>query len=325
LAAASSPPGVSLSRIFRIAVAIALTAYILWKADPGTVLRVTAGADWRWIAGAIALLLVDRTLMAYRWMVLLRALTPASRPPFSAVLRIFFVSTFVGTFLPSVGGDLYRAYSLSRLKVSGVESAASVLMARVLGVMSIVMVGLAALLLAPAFARNPWMLLTLTLASLGCLVAAVAVFSERAASSGQALAGRLSNERARRIAGGMIDSIRRYSHHHGDLVHVLGLSVGVQMVRVVQAWCLGRALGIEAGLVMYFIFIPIVLLIMLLPITVSGLGTSQGAFGWLFGTIGVPAAAAVALSILFVALGIVGNLPGGVLYVMGHREARQAA
>jgi glycosyltransferase 2 family protein len=97
------------------------------------------------------------------------------------------------------------------------------------------------------------------------------------------------------------------------------------MVRVVQAWCLGRALGIEAGLVMYFIFIPIVLLIMLLPITVSGLGTSQGAFGWLFGTIGVPAAAAVALSILFVALGIVGNLPGGVLYVMGHREARQAA
>jgi uncharacterized membrane protein YbhN (UPF0104 family) len=104
------------------------------------------------------------------------------------------------------------------------------------------------------------------------------------------------------------------------------MSVGVQMVRVIQAWCLGRALGIETGLVMYFIFIPIVLLIMLLPITVSGLGTSQGAFGWLFGSIGVPAAAAVALSILFVALGVVGNLPGGILYVLGNRrETRQVA
>jgi uncharacterized protein (TIRG00374 family) len=325
LAAASSLASVSLSRIFRIIVAVALTAYILWKVHPGDVLRVTAGADWRWIAGAIALLFVDRTLMAYRWMVLLRALTPGSRPPFKGVIRIFFVSTFVGTFLPSVGGDLYRAYSLSRLQVSGVESAASVLMDRVLGVMSIVIVGVGALLLAPAMARNIWMLLTLGLASFVCLVAGVAVFSERAASSGQNMVARLPNARTRRIGAGLIDAVRRYSRHHAELMNVLGMSVGVQVIRVIQAWCLGRALGIEAGLVMYFIFIPIVLLIMLLPITVSGLGTSQGAFGWLFGSIGVPAAAAVALSILFVALGVLGNLPGGVLYILGNREARQAA
>jgi glycosyltransferase 2 family protein len=324
LAAATALARVSAARLFRISVAVALTAYILWKAHPRDILQVTADADWRWLLGATGLLFIDRTLMAYRWMILLRALTPGSRPPFKAVMRIFFVSTFVGTFLPSVGGDLYRAYSLSRLNVSGVESAASVLMDRVLGVMSIVIVGVAALMPAPAATRNPWMLLTLALASLGCLTAAIAVFSERAASTGQGIAARLSNDRARRLGVGMIESVRRYSRHHRELVQVLGLSVGVQMIRVVQAWCLGRALGIEAGLVMYFIFIPIVLLIMLLPVTVSGLGTSQGAFGWLFGSIGVPVAASVALSILFVALGVIGNLPGGLLYVVGSRDARQA-
>lgn len=315
----------SLSRILRIAVAVALTAYLLWKAHPGDVLRVTAAADWRWIGAAVALLFVDRTLMAYRWMVLLRALTPGSRPPFAAVLRIFFVSTFVGTFLPSIGGDLYRAYSLSRLGVRGVESAASVLMDRVLGVMSIVLVGVAALLPGPEAAKNRWILLTLALASAGCLVAAVAVFSARAAAASQVVAARLPGLRARRVATGLVDAVRRYARHHGELVKVLGMSVGVQIVRIIQAWCLGRALGIESGLVMYFIFIPIVLLIMLLPVTVSGLGTSQGAFGWLFGTIGVPAAAAIALSILFVALGVFGNLPGGLLYVLGDRRARQTA
>lgn len=315
----------SLSRLLRIVVAVALTAYLLWKAHPGDVLRVTAAADWRWIGAAVALLFVDRTLMAYRWMVLLRALTPGSRPPFPAVLRIFFVSTFVGTFLPSIGGDLYRAYSLSRLGVSGVESAASVLMDRVLGVMSIVLVGVAALLPGPDAAKNRWILLTLGLASAGCLIAAVAVFSARAAAASQGIAARLPSPRARRVAGGLVDAVRRYARHHGELVNVLGMSVGVQIVRIIQAWCLGRALGIEAGLVMYFIFIPIVLLIMLLPVTVSGLGTSQGAFGWLFGTIGVPAAAAIALSILFVALGVFGNLPGGLLYVLGDRRVRQTA
>jgi uncharacterized protein (TIRG00374 family) len=154
----------------------------------------------------------------------------------------------------------------------------------------------------------------------------VAVFSERAATAGQRVAVRLPGERTRRIAAGMIDSVRRYSHHHRELVNVLVMSAGVQVVRIVQAWCLGRALGMETGVVTYFVFIPIVLLIMLLPITVSGLGTSQGAFTWLFGSIGVPAATAVALSILFVALGILGNLPGGLLYAFGsRRKAEQIA
>ena len=34
-------------------------------------------------------------------------------------MRIFFVSTFVGTFLPaSIGGDAVRAYSLAKLNVA---------------------------------------------------------------------------------------------------------------------------------------------------------------------------------------------------------------
>ena len=53
---------------------------------------------------------------------------------------------------------------------------------------------------------------------------------------------------------------------------------------------------------------------MLLPVTVNGLGTSQVAFVLFFEIAGVPKPAAFALSVLFVALGVVGNLPGGVLW-----------
>ncbi len=108
--------------------------------------------------------------------------------------------------------------------------------------------------------------------------------------------------------------MRRYSNHHVELLRVLVASAGVQAIRVVQAYCLGRALAIDLPLGTYFLLIPIVLLVMLLPITVSGLGTSQVAFQYLFGQAGVAAPEAVALSILFVALGVVGNLPGSVLY-----------
>ncbi len=312
-----------MSRFFRLAVAVALTAFILWKADPAQVLRTTAGADWRWIGVAIALTLLDRTLMAYRWMVLLCSLTPGSRPPFGAVLRIFFVSTFVGTFLPSVGGDLYRAYSLSRMRVSGVQAAASVLMDRLLGVVSIVLVGVVALIGAQRLIAIPGIWIILTLASVICAAAALTVFSERVAGFGQVMVARLPTQKAKRLSAGLIDAVRRYSHHHAELINVLAMSIAVQVIRVVQAYCLGEALGLAVPIWIYFAFIPTILLIMQLPITVAGLGTSQVAFAWLFGAVGVPAAGAVALSILFVALGIVGNLPGALLYAFGGRTERQ--
>jgi len=45
---------------------------------------------------------------------------------------------------------------------------------------------------------------------------------------------------------------------------------------------------------------------------------------WFFGRVGVGAPAAFALSVLFVALGVVGNLPGGLLYALGRADRRRA-
>jgi uncharacterized protein (TIRG00374 family) len=308
---------VSWSRLLRLAVAVGLTAFVLYKSHPADVLRVATGADPRWIGLAIALVLIDRTLMGYRWLALLCVLTPGTRPSFVAIIRVFFVSTFVGTFLPSVGGDVYRAYALSRLRVSGVESAASVLMDRMLGVLSILMAGVAALFVARSMSLDPGIYLTLGIAAVACAVAGVMIFSDRAEAIAQSVVARLPYARAQRLAAGLVDAMRRYSGFRGTLATVTLVSIAVQVIRILQAYCLGRALGIDASVGIYFVLIPIVLLIMLLPITVNGLGTSQAAFPWLFGQAGVAAAPAVALSILFVALGVVGNLPGGLLYAIG--------
>ena len=310
-----------LSRLLRIAIAIALTTYVIWRSDPGAIVRAAGSADVRWIALAIALVVVDRTLNAYRWVVLLRALTPGSRPPLAQVMRVFFVSSFVGNFLPSVGGDVYRAYQLAQLNVRPAEAAASVLMDRVLGVLSMVVVATAALPLVRDI-DVPGVVPALVAASVGCAIAAAGVFSARAASIALALAGRIPSARAQRVARGLTDAVRRYANHHLALLAVLILSVFVQTLRVVQAYCLGRSLGLGEPLVLYFAFVPIITLIMQIPITVGGLGTTQYAFERFFGYAGVAPPQAVALSILFLALGTLGNLPGGLLYATGDRPRR---
>ncbi|MBE3071944.1 MAG: flippase-like domain-containing protein, partial [Acidobacteria bacterium] len=306
-----------------VTVAVLLTAVIFWRSHPSEVVTTALHADLRYIGCAVALVLLDRALMAYRWLVLLRPLAGAARLSLGVVMRIFFVSTFVGTFLPaSVGGDAVRAYSLSRHEVPGAAAVASVFMDRMLGVLSVLILATAGLFLVRDLVLNPAVILALALTAAACLVTALVVFSGRAARWGRTVAGVLPWAWLRHVASALIDAIQQYSAAHRELLNVLAGSLGVQVLRVVQAYFLGQALGIHAPLTAYFAFVPLILLVMLLPITVNGIGTSQAAFVWFFAGAGVPSAPAFALSVLFVALGVVGNLPGGFLYATGGLQRR---
>jgi uncharacterized protein (TIRG00374 family) len=310
--------------LLRPLVAILLTAFVLWKAEPSSVVEAAARADLRWIGVAILLVVADRALMGYRWLVLLSPIPRVDRPPLAAVMRIFFTSTFAGTFLPgSVGGDMVRAYALARLRVAPGVAVASVLMDRLLGILSIVLVGIVGLLLAGS--RDLWsnkaVVLSLVAAAAACAGGAMVVFSVRVSRLAQAVAVRLPFARLRAIAGDLVGATRAYSSLHGELANVLAGSIAVQILRVIQAYCLGRALGIDSSPAVYFALIPLILLVMLLPVTINGWGTSQVAFVWFFGRVGVPQPEAFALSVLFVALGVVGNLPGGLLYAFSPRSS----
>jgi uncharacterized protein (TIRG00374 family) len=238
-------------------------------------------------------------------------------------MRIFFVSTFVGTFLPaSVGGDVVRAYALSRERVPMSISAASVAMDRALGVVSILVLGALSVAAAPGQAP-PGVALVMALGTVACVALGAVIFSGTVASVCAGALGRLPGAAVRRLAGKLLDAVREYRFHHGALANVLAGSIGVQVLRVLQAWLLGVGLGIAAPLAAYFVCIPTILLVMLLPISVNGLGTSQAAFVWCFGALNVPSAHSFALSLLFVGLGVVGNLPGGLLFMLDGSTAER--
>jgi hypothetical protein len=149
------------------------------------------------------------------------------------------------------------------------------------------------------------------------------LFSEGAERLATALLRGLTQGKLHKAGTNLLRSLRRYAHSTGVLWNVLASSIAVQGLRIVQAWMLGLSLGLDPGFTTYLVYIPVILVVMMLPISVSGIGTSQVAFWWLFGTAGVSEEGAVALSVLFVALGAVGNLPGGILYATGGLNGQQ--
>ena len=312
--------------VARLAVALGLTAFILWKSDPRAAGQALATADWRWVGAAIALVFVDRALMAWRWLLLLRPVAAGAALTLAPVLRIFFVSTFVGTFLPaSVGGDAVRAVSLSRQGVAMADSVASVLVDRVFGTLSILLVAALAVWFAPDGVPTWLAPGTVALAAIAGAGVAIGLFHPGAERLTGALLRRLASGKLLKAGTNLLRSLRRYAHAQGALAGVLGGSIAVQLLRITQAWLLGLALGIAPGFTAYLVYIPVILLVMLLPITINGIGTSQAAFVWLFAASGVEAADAFALSVLFLALGTIGNLPGGLLYAVGGLHGRPAA
>lgn len=309
-------PGV-LARAARVAIAVGLTALLLWQSDPHAVWQAARAAHWRFILLACALVALDRVLMAYRWWALLGPV--GRRPQMGTVMRIFFVSTFVGTFLPaSIGGDAVRAYGLSKEGVGGVDAVASVLMDRLLGVVSILIVAIAGAMLARDLIDIRALFPAFALLIVLCAAALAVVFSPRAAAAVARLLAILPC--GREIGSKLLNAIQRYATSHLPMANVLMCSIAVQVLRVLQTYCLGLALGLAVPLGVYFALVPIILLIVLMPVTINGIGTTQAGFVWLFGRAGVASAPAFALSVLFLGIAVVGNLPGAFLYLTRRQD-----
>lgn len=297
-----------------------LTWLAIRRVDLATIGRSLSGASPGWLAAALALVVIDRALNAWRWVRLVRAVETGPPQSLGELIRIFLVSTFVGTFLPgSIGGDAVRALAATRLGLPGADAVASVVVDRLLGVVSILIMAVAGLVFAGALVERRLVLIALALTVVVTVAVLLLLFDSRVLTRVVDLAGGRRFPRVQRLAAKFLDGIRQYGRHHAVLGQVLAASIAVQVLRTLQAWCLGLALGIGIGGLWYFAFVPPIVLIMQLPITINGIGTGFVAFVELFGRAGVGPAAAFALSVLFLALGWVGNLPGGLL-VMSRRR-----
>jgi hypothetical protein len=316
----------SLSRAARAAVAILLTAAVLWRTDLGAVVDALRGPNPLPLLAATVLVILDRALNGWRWVALLRAVDPSLRPPLHRALRVFFVSTFLGTFLPgSVGGDAVRAVGTARLGVPPAEAAASVVLDRLLGVIGILIVAVVGLATMPDLAADTVVVAAVAFSTVMAAAGAALVFSRAGSAAAERLIRWTPGRRLRRLGRTLIEAVRLHGADRTRMVSVLAASAVVQVLRVLEAWTLGLSLGLPAGLEVYFALVPVILLVILLPITVNGIGTSQAAFVWLFGRAGVEAPDAFALSVLFLALGVIGNLPGAVLYAFPPRSDAPAS
>lgn len=299
------------STAFRALLTAVVLLYLLLTTDLAEAGRAIGRLPLTSIVIVLVLLAADRVVTIWRWVILVRA--TGQQVSIKSAAWIHMVSSFVGVATPGgIGGDAARAYTLAQRTAQGSDAVASIAMDRVLGLFSLVLVGLLGVLVWGRQTGTPAAGLAL-LAILGGVGCVALLWIDRFVGVLVPLRFRTTRLGAKvtRIA----EAISQYRGHHGVLSGVLALSILVQGLRILQAWVMGTGIGMTIGFTYYLVFMPVVLITLLLPISLGGFGLPQLSFALLLEAQGVPRHDALALSTLIIVTGLVANLPGALLYL----------
>ena len=111
-----------------------------------------------------------------------------------------------------------------------------------------------------------------------------------------------------------IHSFRFKVRHPGMLAGVVLISFLIQLTDIYSYRLIAVALQLPVRLMDLFLFVPLLYLAILLPISVNGIGIRESVFVTFSSSWGITSADAVAFSLTVFALNLAGSLVGGIFY-----------
>lgn len=261
--------------------------------------------------------LSEQFLFAQNWRLLLRA--TKIDVPFSRMLHITFTSGFFGLFLPtSIGTDLSKLQQLSRHKYSFSHVLSALFMGKLLAIAALI--GLSALGLgitaASGLAVTRHIFQAIIIAAFGC-AAVFHIFTTQ--RYWRFLARRLI-----KMPHGISDKIIRFHDSMSLLIEKKQITAQVgficliiQLFRVFEVYILTHAFDLNTPVFYLLGFVPLIMIISLLPISIAGIGVREGAFVYFLAYIGIAPETAFMFSLIMFSVSILVGLIGGMVFLFG--------
>ncbi len=309
-----SPRAVSLLAV-KVLVSVLLFAWAFRRVRWDAIGPVLEHAAPFWIAAAAMLLLASHLLASYQWSRLLRA--AGVKLPLWKVIAYYHVGLFFNNFLPAnVGGDLARTLDIARSGSSRPTALATVLLDRLIGTVALGVVAVVSTI--PAIDH-----FHLAAAYAGVVTfLAAAVLMLRAVLEPRVLAALdrvLAAIGLSRLAPALDELSARLAAFRGKrrlLLELLCVALVVQIMRIGVHVLFARALGLHVPAAYFFLFVPLLAVIVSLPISLNGIGVREGAGILLFGLVGLDKSSAFALQFgtYLIAVGV--SLLGGLVFLV---------
>ena len=319
----------TLLQVLKVTVSVGLIVFLFYKLSPARLLSQLESVRPEQLVVSVGIFFASVVMGAWQWHLLLKA--GGIVLPFANTFKVYFVGLFFNNFLPAgVGGDAVKIYDVSRVGNDPHQVFAVTLLDRVIGIAGLCLLALAAslvLVAGPAPRINHLPIYMVIFA--GCVAPVLALIMNRRLSRGvRSLFGRITVWGL----GGRFDAVFRhlggYRRVRMLLGQLTGLAVAVQFLRVVTHILVAQSLGIVItwhDFIQFFVFVPLLSLLMILPISINGLGVREGAGILLFTQIGFSKEQALLMELITYAIMVVVSLLGGFFFLLRNVERRRGS
>jgi uncharacterized protein (TIRG00374 family) len=310
--------------ILKIAVSSVLL-YLVLRRNFGPTVAATRNASIPWLLGALAVFFVQILVSAWRWGLLVHAQSIAM--PFRALLNSYLVATFFNNFLPSnIGGDVIRIRDSARRAGSTTIAATVVLFDRGIGLLGLGFVAATGATVAawisptmgPIGPGVLWAGLLVVVAIAGWAIL-VPQGIARLLSPARRLHPEWFDERLERLQA----ALARFRQAPGALAGGFCGSLCVQALLVLFYAAIARGLHMEVPVWHLAIVVPLSFVVLMLPISVNGLGLREATFVLYLSRLGVSAASATALSLTSYGLIALFSTSGAIAYLIRPAATRR--
>jgi glycosyltransferase 2 family protein len=305
------------SKLF-IAAKLVITAllfvYLFWKIDFHEFGATLRNARLGILLGAFLVLWIGHYICIYRWRMLMRPLMPVLSA--FQLFGIYCIGLFFNLTFPTVvGGDVVKMYYAGKPSKSYAQSFAATFLDRDAGMLAMMIIACAAILLYPVDVPGVPVPLIVWGAFAAFIIGNIGIFSPY---FHRLLTGLLRRVHLSKIAM-KVDTISNafqvMANHKGVLVASLLISFLNQLLVISVTWIMALGIGIDVPVSYFLIFVPVITLISMIPISLNGMGLRELAFVSLFVPIGISKHSCMALGILSSIVTVLSSLPGGIIYI----------
>ena len=314
--------------LLRVGGTALLFGFLAWRAHWDKVFHAFRDLRVELWFGAVGLYMLTQVISAFRWQMLARPLGLCCSV--SRLTAYYFIGMFWNLVLPtSVGGDVVRAWYLDNHSGHRLLAFLSVFADRASGL--IVLLGMACV----AALVYPGQLPGWIYGFVGGAAAFTVVFAfvvdllskrmhrlARPVEDGdrkKVKRGRLVEMALHFLArlGRLLEHARLYLRRPRLLLEVTLLSLLVQAGNVVLVWMIGMAIGAKVPAGYYWIAVPMITLLTLLPISLNGMGIREWGMAFFLEPLGVDKDTAFTLAFLWFLVYTATGLSGGLVYLFG--------
>ncbi len=301
--------------ILRFIISASLIIFVFSKIDLKNVLNCLKEANIFLLAFSLSLHFVGVLLGSSRWKVLLKSY--GIDVPHKDLYRLYMIGSFFNTFLPtSVGGDAVRMFKVSSLTDKRAQAVTSVIIERFIGMLILYIISFFSFIFYFGFEEEKGLFFTiafLLLASIGFIIFILSPLSDKII---KIVPSSFLKEKLEKIHYSLKYPVREPK----TLFKVLAYTTLLQINVVIYFFIISNAIKMKLSIVYFFILIPIILTVTMLPITIGGIGLRESGFVFLFSRFGVIPEKALTLSILGYFISLVFAGFGGLVYIFEGRK-----